>query len=352
MPQLIFVTGASGFLGSHIVLQLLSKGFNVRAAARGPRVSELTEIYKKLGYADRVSIVEIADISKGDFSEVFQGVDGVIHAAAPIGLDGGVPTETMLASNIEGTINVVRQAEKAGITRIVVTASIVNVMHDQSSITDKDWNPVTKEEAVKMAGNDAYRAAKTLAEKALWEFANSHPHVEITTLLPPLMYGPLAASQPIPTGSYNAISTDIFIYRLLHTDGFYPIMNLYLDIRDCARAHILALDSPPTSVVGHKRIIILSPTEFNNKAAVEYIGDQRPELKERLITKASQDSAGGLPSTIDFGRIEQVLGLKKEDFRTMNETVLDTVDSLLALEKKWVEEGHEINIPLGDGTLP
>ncbi|KAG6846733.1 hypothetical protein H0H93_012192, partial [Arthromyces matolae] len=321
-------------------------------AARGPRVSELTEIYKKLGFGDKVSVVEIADVSKGEFPEVFQGVDAVIHAAAPVGLDGRVPTEIMLKSTIEGTMNVVRQAEKAGIKRIVVTGSIVNVMNERYSFTDNDWYPITQEEALKTTGNDAYRAGKTLAEQALWEFADSHPHLEVTTLLPPMVYGPLAATQPISTGNYNALSTDILIYRLLHADGFYPITNLYIDIRDIALAHVLALNSPPTSVVGRKRILIWSPNEFNIKAAVEHIGEQKPELKERLLTRASPEYPPGIALAIDFGRVEQVLGLKKEDFRTVNQTVLDTVDSLLALEKKWVEEGHQTNIPLGDGTLP
>ncbi|KAG6838099.1 hypothetical protein H0H93_007383, partial [Arthromyces matolae] len=74
----------------------------------------------------RVSVVEIADISKGQFPEAFEGVDGLIHSAAPVGLHGGLSTEAMLQGTIEGTLNVVRQAEKAGIKKIVVTGSIVN----------------------------------------------------------------------------------------------------------------------------------------------------------------------------------------------------------------------------------
>ncbi|KAG6836163.1 hypothetical protein H0H93_010711, partial [Arthromyces matolae] len=355
------VTGASGFLGSEIVLQLLNDGYNVRvlmrlwlmtycSAARGNRVPELTELYKGLGYGDRASVVEIADISKGEFPDVFQAVDALVHTAAPSGLSGRADTETILAGAIEGTMNVVRQAEKAGIKNIVVTGSIVNVWTSTLTFSDKDWYPITREEALKQNGNDAYRAGKTLAEQELWEFSDSHPHLEVTTLLPPMCYGPLAATQPIPTGNFNALSTNLFLHRLLHPKGDYPITNMYVDTRDVARAHVLALKSKSASIVGRKRIVIMSPHELDIEATLEYVGKQRPELKERLSKESSPGYPSGIPKLVNFGRIEEVLGFKKEEFRTVEETVLDTVDTLLELEKKWEAAGIDVQIPLGDGT--
>ncbi|KAG6835690.1 hypothetical protein H0H93_015693, partial [Arthromyces matolae] len=157
---------------SHIALQLLNKGYRVRAAARGTRVAELAQSYKKFG--SRFTAVEVKDLTSDQFPEALEGVDAVIHAAAP--LPGKEDTASMLHSAVEGTLNVVRQAEKAGIKRIVVTSSMVTVLNPGGGITDKDWHPTSKEEALKTTGWETYSAAKTLAEKELWAFADAHPH--------------------------------------------------------------------------------------------------------------------------------------------------------------------------------
>lgn len=59
MTQTIFVTGASGFLGSHVGLEVLNKGYHIRAAARGKKVVELTKNCEKFG--DKFHAIEIAD---------------------------------------------------------------------------------------------------------------------------------------------------------------------------------------------------------------------------------------------------------------------------------------------------
>ncbi|KAJ7435151.1 hypothetical protein FB451DRAFT_990883, partial [Mycena latifolia] len=75
------VTGASGFLGSHVVLQLLEKGYRVRAAARGAKADHLKSSYAS--YGDRFEVVKITDISHDQFPEALVGVDAVIHTASP-----------------------------------------------------------------------------------------------------------------------------------------------------------------------------------------------------------------------------------------------------------------------------
>ncbi|KAG6885538.1 hypothetical protein C0993_000323 [Termitomyces sp. T159_Od127] len=308
--------------------------------AREPRVSELAESYKKFG--KRFSTVAISDISTDQFPNALEGIDAVIHTAAP--LPGRQNTESMLASAIDGTLNVVRQAEKAGIKRIVVTSSIVTVYTPAMTFTDKDWYTTTKEDALKSSGSDTYRAAKTLAEKELWAFNEAHPHLDITTLNPPYLYGPLAETLTVPVGNYDALSTDLYIYRFLSPDGGFMSSAGHADVRDIAHAHVLALTSPPTSSVGRKRILIASPHGFDPKAILDLIAESRPELKERL-TKRTPPSYSQDRTPIDFKRVEEVLGMSKDDFHAVEDTTLDTIDSLLAFEKKWVAQGHEINIP-------
>lgn len=113
----------------------------------------------------------------------------------------------------------------------------------------------------------------------------------------------------------------MYIFNLLVPDGGLPPRHLHhVDMRDIVKAHISALNSPPTSVVGRKRIIFSSPYGLDWNAAVGYIREKRPELKDRLI-KQTLPVVNPDRIPIDLARIEQVLGMKREDFHTL-ETVL------------------------------
>ncbi|KAJ7642141.1 hypothetical protein FB45DRAFT_826394 [Roridomyces roridus] len=347
MSELIFVTGASGFLGSHVVLQLLEKGYRVRAAARGAKADLLTSTYAS--YGTRFEAVKITDITHDQFPEALVGVDAVIHLASP--LPGRAEPEALLAAAREGTLNVLVQAEKVGVKRMVVTSSIATVRNPQNSFTDQDWNPVTREMALTSSiGMVTYAASKKFAELALWEWAEQHPHVEVTTLNPPFFYGPFTPHFPIPAGDFAAFSTNISIYNLLFKSGTPPPQTRYIDVRDVASAHVRALRSAPTARVGKKRILFSSPTGWPIEPTVAFIASERPALEGRMIqlpeTTASEQAKKEpdvLP--IDFARVEEVLGMRKADFHTTEETMLDTVDSLLEVEEGWRKAGYEIKTP-------
>ncbi|KAJ7214260.1 hypothetical protein B0H12DRAFT_1205732 [Mycena haematopus] len=358
--ELIFVTGASGFLGSHVVLQLLEKGYRVRAVARGAKADHLKSSYAN--YGDRFELVKITDIAHDQFPEALVGVDAIIHLASP--LPGRAEPATLLTAAVEGTLNVIVQGEKAGVKRMVVTSSIATVTNPKESCTDQgkqhkpralylendtlyptDWSPITKEIAL-TGGNKmiTYAASKKFAELALWEWADKHPHVEVTTLNPPFFYGPFTPHFSIPAPDFGAISTDILVYNLLFRDGVFPPRTRYIDVRDVAQAHIRALNSRPTAEVGRKRIILSSPSGWPFQQTLSFIAEQRPALKERLIAGTPPVQAFDV-MPIDFQRVEKVLGMKVSDFHTVQQTTLDTVDALIQVEEQWRSAGHPIKTP-------
>ncbi|KAJ4497552.1 hypothetical protein C8R41DRAFT_865333 [Lentinula lateritia] len=325
MADIIFLTGGSGFLGSHILIQLLEQGYHVRAAVREKKATHFKQSYER--FKDQLEIVAIADIATDQFPDALKGVKAVIHTAAPI--SGRVnDAESLLKGAVEGLLNVIHQAEKAGITRVVVT----------------NWHQTTKEAALQTEGVTAYSAAKTLAEREVWNFAEAHPHIEITTINPPLLYGPLAEGFSLPNPDYPALSTNLIIYKFLTPEGTFPAYPLYLDVRDAAKAHLLALDSAPTSQVGRKRIIISSPHEVVFADIISTINAKRPELKDRLI-KTPPREFPYKRLDVDLKRLEEVLKMKVEDFTPLDDTFLDTIDSLLTLEKQWTAAGFDIKIP-------
>lgn len=138
---------------------------------------------------------------------------------------------------------------------------------------------------------------------------------------------------------------DMF-YSNCFDDVSHCIFVGYIDVRDLARAHIAALISPPESEVGRKRLLIASPHDLNYKEAVQFIAEKRPELKNRLIDadKAPKFSLDRIP--LDLERVQAVTGVKVNSYISWQNTILDTVDSLLELEKSWVSKGFTVTIPM------
>ncbi|OBZ70868.1 hypothetical protein A0H81_09122 [Grifola frondosa] len=301
------VTGVSGFLGSHVIHQLLEAGYLVRGTVRTDKVALVQEGYAS--YGDQLEVIAIDDLINGDFTDALKG------RASP---------EAALNAAIEGSLNILRQAEKAGIARFVLVSSMVAVRKpgdtSETGWTDKDWNSVTREEVLDGMRDEMfiYAAEKTLAERAVWEFADQHPHMDITTeetaVNPPFFYGPFAPGFRAPDATISALSTNSRIYALLRPDE--PI--------------------PPFLLHRWRKRILMSGEWFSFKDAVEYIAEVRPELRDRLAVDAR--SAPATPQTsIDNTRAREVLGLK--EMVPWRDTVLAAVDDLIKLEKEWASKG-------------
>ncbi|KAK7692423.1 hypothetical protein QCA50_004048 [Cerrena zonata] len=334
--KVVLVTGGTGFMGGHILHQLLAGGQRVRAIVRSGKGDQLKEAYAQ--YGDKFDTAVVDDFVNGDFTHTFQDVDAVIHAAAPM------PTsiksaEDALKTAIDGTLNIFKQAEKAGIRNFAYTSSVAALnMEGPAPITDQSWNPITKEYALQSDDPFViYVAEKALAEKAVWEFVEEHPHIEMLTVNPPFFFGPFAPSYRNDNANQASLSTNGFIYLLLTPNGTAPPAPYAVDVRDVAKALILGLKAPPTSQVGRKRII-LSSEWFSGKDAVELIASARPELKDRLA-KAAFDAPPAPKSTLDVSRAKDVLGLELRDWK---ETILATVDDLIKLEGTWKEKGISV----------
>jgi len=147
----------------------------------------------------------------------------------------------------------------------------------------------------------------------------------------------------MPEPNYPSLTTNLAIYELIKPDGQWPIGPRYIDLRDVAKAHVLALKAPLSSEsdLGRKRLIIAALDDFEYKAFLDLVKTKRPELNHRLTkTEPPVVSPKNIPFDVD--RVEKVLGLKREDYTRFEDTMLDTVDGLLALEKEWIANGHAV----------
>ncbi|TDL23614.1 NAD-P-binding protein [Rickenella mellea] len=335
----ILITGVTGFLGAHVLHQALEAGYTINVTTRPAKVDSLQ---KHLG--DKVQVFGVDDVVTGDYSSALKGVSAVIHCAGP--LIGKSGTDAILTGSIDGVLNIIKQAVNAEVYKIVFTSTLLTANFDPKIVfsdhiyTDKDWFPATKEET-KDKSHDAwwfYYAAKTIAEQEAFAFANSHPEADITSINPSFFYGPFAPQYQIGKGDVGALSSNGMFYQnvLKVSSGKLPPVQsvgpINVDVRDVAKAHVLALKSPHTSQVGQKRLFIGDRNQFFSwKDAVEHLKSARPAISDRLPdTSEAQHTK---IANVDTSRAAEILGLTT--YTPWEKTVEDTAAALLAVEKDW-----------------
>ncbi|KAJ7363923.1 hypothetical protein DFH08DRAFT_730192 [Mycena albidolilacea] len=335
---LVFVTGASGFLGFEVVYQLLQAGYPVRGAARGRKVPLLKKAFEKY---PQFEAVEVADVASGDFSTAFDGVGAIIHTAAP--LPGRADGETALKSAVEGSLHILREARKAGVKKFVATGSTVTF--PENAYGPNDWVPVTKEQALEGNAFVLYIAEKKFGEQAVLAFAEEHPEIDITVFCPPWIFGPFSPGfeHIVPEPDFAAFSTNGFVYQLLRADNVnYNYSPGMLDVRDVARVHIAGLN--PLTADHPRRVPVISQYPNDWREAIRFISEARPELRARLADP-SKAPVWTTPRAVDLAPVEKAFGIKLDSYKTWKETILDAVDRFIDLENQWKAKGLKFEVP-------
>ncbi|KAF8154863.1 hypothetical protein B0H34DRAFT_540865 [Crassisporium funariophilum] len=341
--ELILVTGVTGFIAGHVAEQLLQRGYRVRGTVRSAKYTTLTKTIHVPG----LELALIDDVATGDFSEALEGVDAVIHVACP--LPGRAALDVLLSTAVEGTLNVVRQAEKLGITKIVVTSTFGTLVHPDEipsyfaglTFNESNFGNPSREDALAHPEDPIYEyfTAKTIAERALWAFVKEKPHLDVRTVLPGYAIGPYPKTFPLPT-SQSTLGTNDYLYGILN-NGQPPIApNWIVDVRDVAKGHILTLlaSLPPISSTSSKceegrRFIINGCTYTWKDAAVHLKKVRGDALEGRLVDLDKVPALPGVLSGLDCRRSREVLGFG--EYLEVERTVEDAADELLGLEKIW-----------------
>jgi dihydroflavonol-4-reductase len=219
--QRVLVTGATGFVGSHVARLLVERGDSVRALVRRTsRIDNLASLDCEPVYGD----LQDADSLK----QAVAGCEQVFHVAADYRLWARDPRE-LYRSNVCGTLNLLKAARAAGVQMVVYTSTVgaLGIPNDGTSGTEE--TPVTIDH---MVGH--YKRSKFLAEQEAREFAEAEK-LPLITVNPSTPVGENDI-KPTPTGKVIVDFLNRRMPAYIQTG-----LNL-VDVRDVARGHLLAAE--------------------------------------------------------------------------------------------------------------
>ncbi|CAK7200585.1 hypothetical protein SEUCBS139899_003283 [Sporothrix eucalyptigena] len=335
-PQYVLVTGATGFIGAHVVDSLLAKGLRVRGATRSPAKGEAMRAARPQ-HTDSLDFVQIADFSEpNSLSDAVQGVDAVIHVASPFTYDTKDNEKELIIPAINGVKGILAAAANVGtVKRVVVTSSFASVLDadrkdrengNYFTYTGADWNPLTYAESADPATSAviAYRGSKKFAEKAAWDFmAETKPAFDLVTLCPPMTFGPVAhpVAKPADLNESNAM-----LWKVATGEKPLPVARVpfWIDVRDLAQAHVEALLRPSA---GGQRYIPASPERFSYGKAAQIVVDHFAWSRESVVPEDQPvDESHG----VDGVTAASALGL---NYKTFEQTVIDLVGQAKKLDE-------------------
>ncbi|KAF8244162.1 NAD(P)-binding protein [Wilcoxina mikolae CBS 423.85] len=338
--------GASGFVAAHVLTSLLDGGYKVKCTVRSQAKADDIRKLRPL-QSDQLDFAVVEDVAvKGAFDEAVKGVSAVIHTASPFVLEDQEDNrKTLLDPAIDGTVGILESivSHNPSCKRVVITSSFASIIDLSQgnrpgyTYSERDWNPVTYEEAVHAGGAAAYCASKTLAEKAAWDFVagrgSSAPtapvNFSLATVCPPMVYGPLEHSARLK--SLNTSTQDI--YRLINgSEKSVPDTAFYawVDVRDVGLAHVLALEAPPKPT-GTEDRYFTTAGNFTYAQICHVIKTHFPQLVNSGLTPNPASAAQPPPHYhVDNSKSLQELGLT---YRTLDTCIVDLVNSLLKLQR-------------------
>ncbi len=238
----VFVTGASGYIGKHIVLQLLNAGYAVKGSVRSnAKADEVRAAIKAHTTDDKIldklELVELNLMSDEGWDTALSGADVLFHTASPFPLASPKNEDDLIKPAVDGTLRALKAAKAIGISRVVLTSSSVAIMgaqlpSDRTAYTESDWSDIERPNVA------AYEKSKVLAERAAWAFVEENPEIALTTINPVLVLGPAL-------DEHFGASLSIVQRVLSGKDPAMPKLQFpIVHVEDIAKMHVAAMEKP------------------------------------------------------------------------------------------------------------
>ncbi|WP_276481642.1 SDR family oxidoreductase [Paraflavitalea pollutisoli] len=314
--QTVLVTGGTGFVGIHILLQLLQQGYTVKTTLRS--LSRKTEIEKALQEAglssfERLSYYE-ADLNADEgWAAAVAGCDYVLHVASPFPTGQPADENELILPARDGALRVLQAARDAGVKRVVLTSSFAAIGYStppQDHVyTERDWT----DPAIPLP---AYIKSKTVAEIAAWDFiANEGGALELSVVNPVGIFGPAI-------GGITSSSIDVVVKGIINgTTNVSPDFTLgVVDVRDVADIHLKAMVLPAAA---GQRFLATAEGALSFYDVAQLIRQERPHRAAHIAAMNPTDKAFYI--TLSNEKARNVLGWQP---RSKEEALLASVDTV------------------------
>lgn len=242
----VLVTGATGYIAGWLVKKLLDEGLTVHAAVRNPEQKE------KLAHLDALANQSSGNIKyfktdlldQGSFAEAMDGCELVFHTASPFFLNVKNPQKELIEPALNGTKNVLEQANKtSSVKRVVLTSSCGAIYTDaieceqspNGELNEEIWNTTAS------LDYQPYSYSKTVAEQEAWKIAGAQQKWDLVVINPSAVLGPALNLK-------NNISESVGLLKQLGDgtlkQGVPDVGIGIVDVRDVADAHFRAGFTP------------------------------------------------------------------------------------------------------------
>lgn len=335
-----FITGATGFIGAHVLDQLLSRTQHTAVVALRSISSKqliLDRYANDQDKQERLQFVEVKNLAESAaVADALRGVTYIMHVASPFAWEVKSNRHDLIEPAIALTQSILNAAQQTeSIKRIVFTGSFSSIMNPlrgdikrDYTYTEADWNPLTNKFLASLYGPAAYLASKTLAEKKVWEhISKKKPHFDAVVFCPPMVYGPLIHKVEKPE-SLNESSAQV--YKLFGASQVPGDDTPFCDVRDVASLHVAALDHAAAS---NKRYLLCGGN-VSWQAVCDAARSRYPDWASELLPRGEpgRDFSGKL-ATLDVTKAETDFQYR---FRTWQECIVeDELPQLYSLRQQW-----------------
>lgn len=340
MAERVLVTGATGFIAQHCIVQLLNAGYDVRGTARTPgRAAEVAGIIAPhLTASARPHLEERFHVVTADLTDD-QGWElavaecrFVLHVASPFPATLPKNDDELIIPARDGALRVLRAARAGGVERVVLTSSVAAIWYGRARdhrFDEEDWSD--------LAGPNigAYAKSKTIAERAAWQFIESlgpDATMDLVVINPGLVLGPLLAKQ-------SSTSAQLVKRLLEHSVPAIPDVRLAtVDVRDVAAAHVAAMTAPEASgerficagVNARMRDVALILADRYSNQGFRVPTRQVPKFVLRVAALWDRQARlllpeVGHPVDFDSDKIRRALGFSPRDLREMTISMADSM---------------------------
>ena len=335
----VLVTGGSGFIGSHVILQLLAAGYTVRTTVRDLRREGDVRAVLKRGGAEPGDKLQFfaADLqSDSGWNGAARGCEFVQHVASPFPPKVPKHEDELIIPARDGALRVLRAARDAGVKRVVLTSSFAAIGYGQAKqsepFDETNWTDAQSKELT------AYTKSKTLSERAAWDFiAREGGALELAVVNPVAVCGPVLGKD---------FATSILIVQRMMDGSMpgFPRMSFgIVDVRDVADLHLKAMTN---SAAKGQRFLAVGGDfvslgeiahilkERMGKAARKVPTRELPDWLVRMLAVFNPEVRQILPElgrqkNATSAKAQRVLGWKP---RPVAEAVVATAQSLVELE--------------------